>query len=42
MFGKILDVIDKILTFFEDWTLFLSVSWLPFRTVLKCGFAIRI
>jgi TRAP-type C4-dicarboxylate transport system permease small subunit len=25
MFGKILDVIDKILTFFEDWTLFITV-----------------
>ncbi|MFH0825686.1 MAG: TRAP transporter small permease [Pseudomonadota bacterium] len=25
MFGKIINVIDKVLTFFEDWTLFLSV-----------------
>ena len=25
MFGKILNVIDKILTFFEDWTLFIAV-----------------
>ncbi len=25
MFGKILDVLDKILTFFEDWTLFITV-----------------
>jgi C4-dicarboxylate transporter, DctQ subunit len=25
MFGKIITVIDKVLTFFEDWTLFLSV-----------------
>ncbi len=25
MIGKILDVLDKILTFIEDWTLFLSV-----------------
>jgi C4-dicarboxylate transporter DctQ subunit len=25
MFGKILDIIDKILTFFEEWTLFLTV-----------------
>jgi TRAP-type C4-dicarboxylate transport system permease small subunit len=25
MFGKILNFLDKVLTFFEDWTLFLSV-----------------
>lgn len=25
MFGKILDFLDKILTFFEEWTLFISV-----------------
>ena len=25
MFGKILDFLDKILTFFEEWTLFLTV-----------------
>ena len=25
MFGKILNVIDKVLTFFEEWTLFLTV-----------------
>jgi len=25
MFGKILDFLDKILTFFEDWTLFVTV-----------------
>ena len=25
MFGKILDFLDKILTFFEDWTLFITV-----------------
>ena len=25
MFGKILDFLDKILTFFEEWTLFVSV-----------------
>jgi hypothetical protein len=25
MFGKILDYLDKILTFFEEWTLFVSV-----------------
>jgi C4-dicarboxylate transporter, DctQ subunit len=25
MFGKILSIIDKILTFFEEWTLFISV-----------------
>ena len=25
MFGKILDFLDKILTFFEDWTLFFAV-----------------
>jgi TRAP-type C4-dicarboxylate transport system permease small subunit len=42
MFGKILDVIDKILTFFEDWTLFLSVLGclvaLFFNVVLRYGF----
>ncbi len=25
MFGKILDKLDKVLTFFEDWTLFIAV-----------------
>ena len=25
MFGKILNIIDKVLTFFEEWTLFLTV-----------------
>ena len=25
MFGKILDIVDKVLTFFEEWTLFISV-----------------
>ncbi|KPJ77933.1 MAG: C4-dicarboxylate ABC transporter substrate-binding protein [Deltaproteobacteria bacterium SG8_13] len=25
MFGKILDVLDKVLSFFEEWTLFLTV-----------------
>ncbi len=25
MVGKILDYLDKILTFFEEWTLFISV-----------------
>ena len=42
MFGKILDVIDKILTFFEDWTLFLSVFVcliaLFVNVVLRYGF----
>jgi TRAP-type C4-dicarboxylate transport system permease small subunit len=42
MFGKILDVIDKILTFFEDWTLFLSVFGclvaLFMNVILRYGF----
>jgi C4-dicarboxylate transporter, DctQ subunit len=42
MFEKILNVIDKILTFFEDWTLFLSVMAalvaLFFNVVLRYGF----
>ena len=42
MFGKILHVIDKILTFFEDWTLFLSVFGclvaLFINVVLRYGF----
>lgn len=42
MFGKILDVIDKILTFFEEWTLFISVMValvaLFFNVVLRYGF----
>lgn len=42
MFEKILNVIDKILTFFEDWTLFLTVMAalvaLFFNVVLRYGF----
>lgn len=42
MFGKILNVIDKILTFFEEWTLFLTVMAalvaLFFNVVLRYGF----
>jgi C4-dicarboxylate transporter, DctQ subunit len=42
MFGKTLKVIDKILTFFEDWTLFISVMAaliaLFFNVVLRYGF----
>ena len=42
MFGKILNVIDKILTFFEDWTLFLSVMArllaLFVNVILRYGF----
>jgi C4-dicarboxylate transporter DctQ subunit len=42
MFGKILDFIDKILTFFEEWTLFISVLValiaLFFNVVLRYGF----
>ena len=42
MFGKILDVIDKILTFFEEWTLFITVMAalvaLFVNVVLRYGF----
>ncbi|MGB5748840.1 MAG: TRAP transporter small permease [Desulfobacterales bacterium] len=42
MFGKILDFLDKILTFFEEWTLFVSVMValvaLFFNVVLRYGF----
>lgn len=42
MIGKILNVIDKILTFFEEWTLFLSVAAalvaLFFNVILRYGF----
>lgn len=42
MFGKILDVLDKILSFFEDWTLFISVMValvaLFLNVVLRYGF----
>lgn len=42
MFGKILNGLDKILTFFEDWTLFISVMAallaLFFNVVLRYGF----
>ncbi len=42
MFGKILDFLDKILTFFEEWTLFISVMMaliaLFVNVVLRYGF----
>ncbi len=42
MTGKMLDVLDKILSFFEDWTLFISVMValiaLFFNVVLRYGF----
>ena len=42
MFGKILNGLDKILTFFEEWTLFVSVMValvaLFFNVVLRYGF----
>jgi TRAP-type C4-dicarboxylate transport system permease small subunit len=42
MFGKILDVLDKILTFFEEWSLFITVMValvaLFFNVVLRYGF----
>jgi TRAP-type C4-dicarboxylate transport system permease small subunit len=42
MFGKILDFLDKILTFFEEWTLFVTVFValiaLFFNVVLRYGF----
>ena len=42
MFGKILNVIDKVLTFFEEWTLFVTVIValiaLFFNVVLRYGF----
>jgi C4-dicarboxylate transporter DctQ subunit len=42
MIGKMLDVLDKILSFFEDWTLFISVMValiaLFFNVVLRYGF----
>lgn len=42
MFGKILDVFDKILSFFEDWTLFITVMValiaLFVNVVLRYGF----
>ena len=42
MFGKILNVLDKILTFFEDWTLFITVFValiaMFFNVVLRYGF----
>jgi len=43
MFGKILNVIDKVLTFLEDWTLFLAVMGalvaLFFNVILRYGFS---
>ncbi len=42
MFGKILNGLDKVLTFFEDWTLFISVMAallaLFINVVLRYGF----
>ena len=42
MFGRFLDFLDKILTFFEEWTLFISVLValvaLFFNVVLRYGF----
>jgi C4-dicarboxylate transporter, DctQ subunit len=42
MFGKTLNVIDKILTFFEEWTLFIAVMAallaLFFNVILRYGF----
>ncbi len=42
MFGKILDFLDKILTFFEEWTLFITVMValisLFVNVVLRYGF----
>jgi C4-dicarboxylate transporter, DctQ subunit len=41
MFGKILNVVDKVLTFFEEWTLFITVMVallaLFFNVVLRYG-----
>ena len=42
MFGKLLNFLDKVLTFFEEWTLFISVFValiaLFFNVVLRYGF----
>ncbi|CAN2041418.1 TRAP-type transport system small permease protein [Candidatus Magnetomoraceae bacterium gMMP-15] len=42
MFGKILDFLDKILSFFEEWTLFISVMIALFslfaNVILRYGF----
>ena len=42
MFGKILNFLDKVLSFFEEWTLFISVLValvaLFFNVVLRYGF----
>ena len=42
MFGKTLDALDKVLSFFEDWTLFITVIAaliaLFFNVVLRYGF----
>ena len=42
MFGRILNFLDKVLTFFEEWTLFISVMValvaLFFNVVLRYGF----
>jgi len=42
MFGKILNILDKILSFFEEWTLFITVIAaliaLFFNVILRYGF----
>ena len=42
MFGKVLSFLDKVLTFFEEWTLFISVMValvaLFFNVILRYGF----
>jgi C4-dicarboxylate transporter DctQ subunit len=42
MFGKVIHYVDKVLTFFEDWTLFITVMValisLFFNVVLRYGF----
>ena len=42
MFGKIINFLDRVLTFFEEWTLFISVIValvaLFFNVVLRYGF----
>jgi C4-dicarboxylate transporter DctQ subunit len=42
MFGKVINIIDKVLTFFEDWTLFVTVMValisLFVNVVLRYGF----
>lgn len=42
MFGKVLGILDKVLTFFEEWTLFITVMValiaMFFNVVLRYGF----